>query len=121
MTICARLKPLIYIALAALTFSGVSFFLWLSVNGDQAEVQFGRVTAVATSSFMIADRHRAMMLVSIVDETNIARGNDTLLLSDVAVGDFVQVTGVETSTGMAARTVLIMKPPKERPGYEAAP
>jgi hypothetical protein len=109
------LKPFLIVAGAGALLSVMSLVIWLSVNSQDADVAFGRITDVATTSIAIADRNGEITTVHLAPTTPLWRGKQQLEHSVLRAGDFVQIVGERTGrSAMDGHAVRIMQaPPNE--------
>lgn len=106
------LKPFLLVAGAGLLLSIASLVVWLSVNGGEQDVAFGRVTEVATTTISLSDRDGDITTVELASSTSLWRGKQRLGIEALRAGDFVQVIGERTGrTQVNGTSIRIMKAP----------
>ncbi len=106
------LKPFLLVACAGLLLSTVSLVIWLTTNSTDADVAFGRVTEVATTTVLLSDRDGDITTVELASSTSLWRGKQRLGIEVLRVGDFVQVIGERTGRMQVNGTsIRIMKAP----------
>lgn len=107
-----KVKPLMWLAIGSLLFSIVTTVIWFNVNNSHDGFAVGMITEASAGTYTIADPRKGEVTVVTSKTTRIKYLQDVRTLS---VGDFVQVNGDFKDSTIKAKSIRVMRPPKNAP------
>lgn len=106
-------KPFILVVIGGALVSLLSLVIWINVNKDVSGLMFGRVVSIEATSISLADRDNRITTVLVGTGTYITEDRDAVLLTDIPVGQFLQVTGKRINpTTIEADGIRLMRGPR---------
>lgn len=116
-------KTFLLFAIGGMALSLLSLVIWISVNKNMDGFMFGRVVSVAPASLSIADRKEKITTVLVRPHTVISDKREKIVMPNIPVGQFVQVTGTRINPEtIEADAIRFMRAPgPEKPLPHEAP
>ena len=108
-----KVKPLVWLAIGSVLFSVLTTFIWFNVNNSHDGFAVGMITEARDGAYTIEDPRKGEVTVVTSKTTRIKylhNSDETLL-----IGDFVQVNGDFMDTTLKAKSIRVMRPPKNAP------
>ncbi len=110
-----RFAPLIILAIGGIAVSGLSLIIWLTVNEGNDGFAIGKISNIATSSIVVADRYEAETIVVISSTTNIYQYGEPITFETLGTSTFVQVRGKPVGQKtIDAETIILLRPPRDK-------